>query len=103
VRIAGEGSTDFTARVTNSDRLGGKPPTAPSSSGRWKPPRNAAVAIKASAEGLTYAEIIKQAREKVNLKDLGIINPRMRRTANGGVIIEILGPKGASKADILAS
>jgi len=62
-------------------------------------PRAAAVAINANAEGVTYADIIKRAKESVNLKDLGIVNPRMRRAANGGVIIEIVGPEGALKTD----
>jgi len=79
------------------------PPSAPPGGNRRRAPRNAAVAIKANPDGMTYAEIIKQAREKVDLKDLGIVNPRMRRAANGGVLIEIAGPEGASKADALAA
>jgi len=39
----------------------------------------------------------------VNLKEIGIVNPRMRRATNDGVIIEISGPEGAVKADTLAS
>jgi len=47
--------------------------------------------------------VIKQAREGINLKDLGITNPRMRRAANGGILIEIPGSDETTKADALAS
>jgi len=56
-----------------------------------------------NSDGPSYADIIKRTRESVNLKDIGISNPRMRRAANGGIIIEISGPEGAVKADTLAS
>jgi len=69
---------------------------------RKRVPRAAAVFIKANVDGVFYADIIKRARETVSLKDLDIANPRMRRAANDGVIIEISGPEGAMKADTLA-
>lgn len=34
--------------------------------------------------------------------EIGITNPRIRRAANGGIIIEVLGADGAAKADNLA-
>jgi len=80
-----------------------KQPLPASPNVRWRVPRAAAVSIKANADGASYADIIKRAREAVSLKDLGIANPRMRRAANGGIIIEISGPEGAMKADTLAS
>jgi len=87
------------------DRAVGRSQPLPSNSniGRRRAPRNAAVAIKANTDGPTYAEIIKMAKEKINLKELGIINLRTRIAANGGRIIEISGPEGAVKADTLAS
>jgi len=93
---------DVGARAAGFDRSGGRPPP-PSGGTRRRAPRNAAVSIKINAEGPSYADIIKLTREKVNLKDIGITNPRMRRAANGGIIIEIAGPEGANKADTLAS
>jgi len=69
---------------------------------RRRPPKNAAVTIKVGSDGPSYAEIIKRAREGVDLKQLGIQNPRMRRAANGGVLIEISGPERTVKADSLA-
>jgi len=91
-----------TSLKASNENFTRRPPLA-ASGVRRRAPRAAAVSIKANTEGLTYAEIIKRAREGVNLKDLGITNPRMRRAANGGVIIEIAGPEGAIKADTLAS
>lgn len=43
-----------------------------------RPPRTAAVALKAVDESATYAQILKAARDKVSLKDLGISSPRIR-------------------------
>jgi len=98
VRIDAEDPSDPRTKYT-----GRQPPPAPSGGIRRRAPRNAAVAIKVSPDGMSYAEVIKQARERVDLKELGITNPRMRRAANGGVLIEISGPDGATKADTLAT
>jgi len=84
--------------AVNETRAIKRSPFVVSPGTRRRAPRAAAVSIKAKAEGISYAD-----REGVNLKDLGIINPKMRRAANGGVIIEIAGPEGAIKADTLAS
>jgi len=65
--------TGVTVSATGVGRSGGSSqPPITSGDARRRAPRNAAVAIKANSEGLSYAEIIKQAREKVNLKDIGI-------------------------------
>jgi len=40
------------------------------------------VTIRTNPDGPSYAEVIRQAREGVNLKELGINNLRMRRAAN---------------------
>jgi len=99
-----EGPIEATARPIGAGRIDRGPrPFATPGGARRRALRNAAVAIKANSDGLSYAEIIKQAKEKVNLKELGISNPRMRRAANGGVLIEIPGPEGALKADTLAA
>jgi len=108
VRIAAGldlGPPDVAARPAATEKSVEGRPNPPSNSSNMcrRAPRNAAVAIKANSDGLSYADVIKQAREKVSLKDIGIVNPRMRRAANGGVIIEIGGPEGTVKADTLAS
>jgi len=98
-----EGPAGIAATPSGIDRERGRPPLSSGEGARRRAPRNAAVSIKANAEGFSYADIIKQARDKVDLKDIGIVNPRMRRAANGGIIIEIAGPDGSSKADTLAT
>lgn len=53
---------------------------------------------------MTYAEILKKARNEVSLVELGIGSTRIRKAVNGGIIIERgLGAEGASKADQLAN
>jgi len=61
------------------------------------------VAIKTRPDDSTYAKIIKQSRkrESVDLKQLGITNPRLHKVANGSVLIEV--SKGVIKADSLVS
>ncbi|XP_068993471.1 uncharacterized protein [Neodiprion pinetum] len=70
---------------------------------RRRAPRTAAVAIKSRGENTPYAEVLKFAREKIQLAELGIEETRVRRAANGGVLIEIPGPENARKADALAA
>lgn len=67
-----------------------------------KPPRCVVVALKIENGTTTYADILKCARQKINIKELGISDPRVRRSANGGILFEISGPDGGSRADALA-
>lgn len=67
-----------------------------------KPPKTAAVAIKGFAEKFSYAQALRTAQEKIQLTDLKIHKSRVRKAANGGIIVEIPGPQGSEKADILA-
>lgn len=69
-------------------------------SGR-KPPKSAAVAISGTGEEFSYADVLRKAREKIDLKALKIDNSRIRPSANGGILIEIPGKEGNSKADAL--
>lgn len=62
--------------------------------------RPAVVTITAS-EGGSYAEVLRRAREKVSLQELGIRNTKIRRAFNGGLIIEILGENGTDLASVL--
>lgn len=64
--------------------------------------KNAVVTLKAGNETMSYADILKTARQKINIKEIGIINPRIRKMANGGILMEIPGPEGHKRADILA-
>lgn len=82
-------------------------PDPPQASKRWtvlpRPPRYAAVLIspRLGVPLDAYAEAVRSARRAVSLADLGIERPRSRRAANGGLVIEIPGPNGDSKADLL--
>lgn len=69
---------------------------------RRRPPRTAAVTITGVGETFSYAAALKKARENIPLVELGIDKSRIRRTINGGRIIEIPGLDAANKADKLA-
>lgn len=64
-------------------------------------PRTAAIAIKGIGEDFSYAEALKKARQNISTSDLGIEETRIRKSANGAVIIEIPGKEGNNKADQL--
>lgn len=77
-------------------------------SGRRKlrPPRSAAVVLtlqpEAEAKGVTYAKVLAEAKDKVNLTDLGITNLRFRRAVTGARVLELPGATSGEKADKLA-
>ncbi|EFN61255.1 hypothetical protein EAG_08358, partial [Camponotus floridanus] len=62
-----------------------------------KVPKTAAVTITAR-EGISYAEILRQAREKISLPTMGIDSSKIRKGINGGLIIEISGEENTAKA-----
>lgn len=64
-------------------------------------PKAAAVSSKASKDGVSYADIMKKAKSSFALTEIGIDSARIREVANGGILIEVPGPDGASKADTL--
>jgi len=69
-----EGPAGAVARVPVADKSGGRPPPPSVPVGvRKRAPRNAAVSIKVNSDGPSYADIIKQARESINLKDIGLV------------------------------
>ncbi|XP_026830952.1 uncharacterized protein LOC113563483 [Ooceraea biroi] len=47
-------------------------------------------------------ELLGKAKKNISLEELGIVNSRMRRTATGATLIEILGEGRKEKADKLA-
>lgn len=51
----------------------------------------------------SYADILKEAKSRVDLKQLGIEDTRIRRAITGGIIIEIPGEQESQKADALAT
>ncbi|XP_025155964.1 uncharacterized protein LOC112588883 [Harpegnathos saltator] len=68
-----------------------------------RPPRTAAVGLKGRGETFSYAEALLKARGEVSLNELGVEALRIRRAANGGRILEIPGPDGPARADLLAA
>ncbi|XP_059061647.1 uncharacterized protein LOC131854543 [Achroia grisella] len=81
--------------------------TGPPLPSRLKPPRSAAVVITigeaAEKEGVSYANILREAKGKIDLRPLGIEDMRLRPAITGGRILEISGTACAEKADALAS
>lgn len=69
---------------------------------RRRLPSTAAVVITGKRENFSYAGALKEARGKISLAELDIDNLKIRKTFNGGRIIEISGPEGQTKADLLA-
>jgi len=88
-----------------TENLSRRPPPSSSTGVRRRAPRKAAVAVKINPgeTTLSYSDVMKKAKEQINLRDLGISNINSHRTANGSVIIEIPGPEGHIKADTLAT
>lgn len=72
--------------------------------GKRRLPSTAAVALRTLEDGgISYADILKQAKSGISLADLRIDNPRIRKAVNGGIIIEVPGADGAERADRLAN
>lgn len=63
----------------------------------------AVVTITSKPDGVTYAQILAKAREKVSLRELGIQNTVIRRAMNGAIVIEVPGPNGKQLASSLSS
>lgn len=67
-----------------------------------KAPTTAAVCIKEHSEEFSCAEALKKAREEILMEELGITDTRVKKSANGGLIIEIPDRNGrGEKADQL--
>ncbi|KMQ91492.1 reverse transcriptase [Lasius niger] len=63
-----------------------------------RPPKTAAVMITGSVENFSYADALRKARCSVSLDKLEITKTKIRKAANGSLLIEVLGPGGAGKA-----
>ncbi|XP_045536023.1 caskin-1-like [Papilio machaon] len=74
---------------------------------RLKVPRSSAVVVTlteaAIQKGLTYSSVLREARSKLDLKEvIGVEAVQFRRAVTGATIIRIPGATSAPKADILA-
>ncbi|XP_059058139.1 uncharacterized protein LOC131851634 [Achroia grisella] len=74
---------------------------------KLRPPSSAAVIItmdpQAEKEGASYANILREAKSKIDLGPLGIDALRLRVAVTGGRILEIPGVDSGEKADALAA
>lgn len=87
-----------------SDRSGtpgGPTGGKPNRSGRL--PKSAAVVVRSTAENPSYSDILRKAREEVNLEEIGMETVKIREAANRGLVFEVPGPEGGSRADELAT
>lgn len=58
--------------------------------------------ITSKSKDFSYAAALNKARSAISLDELEIEKTKIRRAANGGILIEVLGPKGTGKANSLA-
>ncbi|XP_025266437.1 golgin subfamily A member 6-like protein 22 [Camponotus floridanus] len=68
-------------------------------------PRSSAVTLRIAEENkdkYSYADILRKAREKISLEEIGIEKTRIRKTAGGNVLIAIPGANRGMEADRLA-
>ncbi|XP_067216855.1 uncharacterized protein [Linepithema humile] len=65
--------------------------------------RQSREAMDFTIRGTNSAGKTKKAREKISLAELEIVDTRIKRAANGGVLIEIPGAESETKADKLCS
>ncbi|XP_069362846.1 uncharacterized protein [Maniola hyperantus] len=80
--------------------------TAKAARRKLRPPRSAAVVItlqpEAEERGLTYKEVLTQAKTKIDLAGLGVPGVRFRQSATGARVLEVPGEANNEKADSLA-
>ncbi|KOB76277.1 Gag-like protein [Operophtera brumata] len=113
-----EGWTTVVKRSNNKMKIGSQTTTVKSGSDKPKSrpsaktiklrtPRTAAVVITlqpdAEVKGTTYADVLTQAKEKIDLNSCGITSLRFRKAATGARILEVVaGDASDEKADFLA-
>jgi len=93
------GEPPRTDRQKRRERGGGKGAQQPTRPQIKKPPKTAAVQVTCPPG--TYAETMRIARERVDLRGLGIGELRPRRARTGALLLEIPGGDGATRADTL--
>ena len=69
-----------------------------------KVPKTAAVAVTVvEGAATTYTEVMRAARTRIQLPDLGVETVEMKKAVTGGVLMNVSGPDGDAKADRLAA
>ncbi|XP_059047979.1 uncharacterized protein LOC131843367 [Achroia grisella] len=72
---------------------------------RLRPPRSSAIVLTIQPEaekgGLTYSSVLREAKDKISLAELGITELKFKPAITGARILEVPGDSG-EKADLLA-
>ena len=73
---------------------------------KLRPPRSSAVVLTLQAaaveKGVTYANVLAEAKSRINLASLGIDSLKFRTAATGARILQLPGATSAEKANLLA-
>lgn len=96
------------SRMSDTTRNKTAPVPAPRSSGKSSAqllqkriPKSSAVVIKGKDEGFSYADALTRLRNNIPLEQLGIASTKIKKTANGAVLIEVLGNNNKQMAEEL--
>ncbi|XP_049887058.1 uncharacterized protein LOC126381645 [Pectinophora gossypiella] len=102
---AGDGWT-VVGRGRKKKAAPAQPPQRPKAP-KLRPPRTFAVVVQlqpaAVESGASYADILREAKSKVDLQSLGISGLKIRKAATGARVLEVAGASSAEKADSLAA
>lgn len=60
------------------------------------------VALRSAKKEISTEEILQRARTGVSLGELDIVDSRVRKSANGSVLVEVFGTGKTPKAEFLA-
>lgn len=69
---------------------------------RRRPPRTSVIAISKQDANVSFADILRKARNDISLQDVGIEKTRIRHSKAGELLIEVFGQDNKEKADDLA-
>lgn len=91
---------DEPRRKVNTDV--GLSPTSSEKNKRRSYLKSPVVMVKTVKKNLSYAEILKKAKEEIKLEECGIESTRIREAFTGGLVIQVLGEDGKKGANLLA-
>ncbi|KAL0859759.1 hypothetical protein ABMA27_010118 [Loxostege sticticalis] len=74
---------------------------------KLRPPRSSAIVLTllegAEEKGVTYQSVIRDARSRINIDEIGITSLKFTKAKTGGKLLEIPGSTSGDKADALAN
>ncbi|KAL0831003.1 hypothetical protein ABMA28_001889 [Loxostege sticticalis] len=84
-----------------------KPAKAKTAAQKLRPPRSSAIVLTlmegAEEKGVSYQTIIRDARSRINIEEIGIASLKFAKAKTGGKLLEIPGSTSGDKADVLAN